>query len=228
MMPDRQPATIQDYLMGIILLLTVGLVGAIPFGILGLIFGSATAAGDVFFLVATILSAWLPLKLAIDAQVKGRTAFQMPRITPATLIVATFGFIVIVPVLYALTFSAILLSGLSYILLENVYAALLIGLGIQAMNIYRGAQREKAMGVNNMVFMRMQDMTAGGFDVALDPENITRQQPRADEPQVIYLPEDRLGDESAQRRNRYEDEDIVEGEIVINIDSERKKPDADE
>lgn len=239
---QRPPATLQDIALGMLLLMVVGFIGAIPFGILGLIFGNANNAQDVFLMVGAILSAWLPLKLLVDSLVKERPNIQLPRINAATLIIAIFGSIVIVPVLYGLTFTAIIFAALTYFLTQNVILGLLVGLGVQAANIYRGAQREKAMGVNNAFFMRMQDMS-GGFDVTINAENVSRQQPRTDQPQVIFLPEDRLRDNDTSEQNTYndyydydeneaasyetiDDDAPADGEITINL-ADRKNTDAD-
>lgn len=189
-------SSMKNLIYGVLFLMVVGLLGAIPFGIIGLLFsGSAIIARDVFVIVAVTLSAWLPLKLLIDSQVKGQQNFRIPNFNPLALIIGLFGSIVFIPVLYSLTFAAVLIGILAYVLMGNLLAVgILTALIAEAGNIYRGSLREKELGVDNNIFMRVQNMSANGFDVTINPERMQRSEPRDDSPEIVYLPEDNLRD----------------------------------
>ena len=204
----------KNTLIALLISAGVGLAGAIPFAILGLIFGGADVARDIYILEALILGSWLPLKTIIDTQVKGQSTFRIPdiRLNSLSVFIVMVGFMIVIPILYFATFTAFLVGALLYSFAgNNLLLALVAGLFVQIANIYRGSLREKAMGTHNNIFMRVQDFSQSGFNVEIDPSQVRQQTPREDEPQVIYLPEDNL-------RDRSEDDLSDEQPMTINID----------
>lgn len=214
---------LKNSLVGLVLFTGIGLVGAIPFIMLGLIFGNIDTARDIFLLEALILGSWLPLKALIDTQIKGQFNFRLPniRLSSLSLVIVLVGFMLIIPFLYAVTITAFLVGALLYALTGgNLLIAVLAGLAVQIVNMIRGAQREKELGVGNNIFMRVQDMGADNFDIAIDPENIKRQTPREDDAPVLYLPEDNLRD--------YEPSPTDESPMTITLDSEAMSEQSDD
>ena len=215
--------SLKNILIALVVSAGVGLIGAIPFAILALIFGGVDAARDIYILEAVVLASWLPLKTIIDTQVKGQSSFRIPDISlnSLSLFIVMVGFMIIIPILYFATFMAFLVGALLYNFSGNSLAlGLLAGLLVQAVNIYRGTQREKAMGTNNQIFMRVQNFSQSGFNVEIDPAQVKQHTPRDDEPQVIYLPEDNLRDRSQDT--------IDETPMTFNIDPDTVSEQSDD
>lgn len=215
--------SLKNSLIGLVLFIAIGLVGAIPFIMLGLIFGNVDTARDIFLLEALILGSWLPLKALIDTQIKGQFNFRLPniRLSSLSLVIVLVGFMLIIPFLYAVTITAFLAGALLYALTGgNLLVAVFAGLAVQIVNMVRGAQREKELGVGNNIFMRVQDMGANNFDIAIDPESIKRQTPRQDDAPILYLPEDNLRD--------YEPLATDETPMTITLDSEAMSEQSDD
>lgn len=188
--------SIRDSIIALLISFAVGLIGAIPFGIIGLIFGGATGAQHIYWIQVAILSSWLPLKFLIDAQIRGQSNFRLPQISlnRLSLTIIMLGLMVIIPILYFTTFTAFLIAAVIYnVAGGNLIIGMLAGLMLQAVNIYRGTMREKQMGVNNSVFVRMQDFgNTSNFNIEIDPSQVKRQTPREDIAPTLYLPEDNL------------------------------------
>ena len=215
--------SLKNMLIGLVLFTAIGLVGAIPFIMLGLIFGNVDTARDIFILEALILGSWLPLKALIDTQIKGQFNFRLPniRLSSLSLVIVFVGFMLIIPFLYAVTITAFLAGALLYAFTGgNLLLAVIAGLVVQVVNMVRGAQREKELGVGNNIFMRVQDMGKGNFDIAIDPADIKRQTPREDEAPILYLPEDNLRD--------YEPPSTDETPMTITLDPEAMSEQADD
>lgn len=192
---------LKSSLIGSLLFITIGLVGAIPFFMLGLIFGNVETGRNIYMLSAAILGSWLPLKILIDSQIKGQVNFRLPdiRLSSLSLMIIALGFMVIIPFLYFVTAGAFFVGALTYAFFGgNLLFAMAIALIMQTVSMIRGAQREKETGSRNNIFMRVQDFGSGGFDVSLDPETITRQEPRQADAPILYLPEDNLRDYEPQ------------------------------
>ena len=193
--------SIKNSLIALLLFIGIGLVGAIPFIIIGLIFGNFQTAQHIYALEAIILASWLPIKALADSQIKGQFNFRLPniRLSSVSLVIIFVGFVLIIPFLYAVTFSAFLAGALLYAFSGgNLVLAILAGLGMQTFNVVRGSQREKDSGVGNNIFMRVQDVGSSSFDISIDPESVQRQTPRQDEAPILYLPEDNLRDTKAE------------------------------
>lgn len=193
--------SLKDNLIVLLVSVLLGIIGAIPFGILAFIFGNADSARDMFILEATLLTSWFPLKLLIDAQVKGQSNFRLPKfsLNQLSIFIVLLVTIPLLLLLYTSTFLSFILAAFAYRFTEgSILTALIIGMSLLIVNIYRSSQREKAMGTNNSFFMRMQDVSQGGFVVEIDPSQVARQTPREDEPQIIYLPEENLQDRQAE------------------------------
>ncbi|MGB7341224.1 MAG: hypothetical protein WBC91_20165 [Phototrophicaceae bacterium] len=210
--------SIRDSLIALLISLAVGLIGAIPFAILGFIFGGATTAQNIYLIEVALLSTWIPLKFIIDVQLRGQSTFRLPQINLnlLSLTIIMLGLMVIVPILYFTTFTAFLIAAVLYnVTGGNLLVGLITGLLVQATNIYRGTLREKQMGVNNGVFVRMQDFgNASTFNIEIDPSQVTRQTPREEQAPILYLPEDNL-------RIRDEQPFADEQPMTINIDPDR-------
>ncbi|GAB5490450.1 MAG: hypothetical protein Phog2KO_06650 [Phototrophicaceae bacterium] len=203
----------KNILIALLLFIGIGLVGAIPFIMIGLIFGNFETAQNIYALEAIILASWLPIKALADSQIKGEFNFRLPniRLSSVSLVIILVGFMLIIPFLYAVTFSAFLAGALGYAFSGgNLLVGILVALGMQTFNVVRGSQREKESGVGNNIFMRVQDVGSSGFDISIDPESIQRQTPRQDEAPILYLPEDNLRD--------YEPEPVDETPITITLD----------
>lgn len=204
----------RDIVIGLGISLLIGLIGAIPFGMLALIFGGVDSARDIYILQAVLLGGWLPLKYLVDTQVKGQSSFRMPQINlnQLSLFVLMLGLMIIIPVMYFTTFTAFLFGALTYSLGGGSLAvALLVALAVQIGYMVRGSQREKAMGVNNSVFVRVQDFGSSNLNIQIDPEQVRRQSPREDVAPLLYSPEDTL-------RDRSQDDSDSEQVMTINID----------
>lgn len=216
--------SLKDSLIVLLASLILGIIGAIPFGVLAFILGNADSARDMFILEALLLSSWFPIKFLIDLQVKGQSNFRLPNISfnQLSVFILLVAAIPLLILLYTSTFFSFLLAALAYRFTGgSILTAVILGLGLQAMNIYRGTQREKAMGTMNNVFMRVQDINQGGFNINIDPSEVTQQTPREDEPQVIYLPEDNL-------RERSYDTLADDEAMTINIDPDTVSEQSDD
>ncbi|MGJ3239599.1 MAG: hypothetical protein ACFE0Q_12895 [Anaerolineae bacterium] len=205
---------IKDIILASLASLMLGLIGAIPFAILGLIFGGADTARDIYLLEMLVIASWLPLKIMMDQQVKGESVFRLPQISlnQLSLFIVLFASLVLMPVMYVMTIIPFLIGALVYALFNSLPIAILTALIVQGINLYQGAVREKAMGSNNQFFVRMQDFSQGGFDFQIDPDQVRQQTPREDDAPVLYLPEDSLRD-----RNADDDRHADEPPITITI-----------
>lgn len=208
---------LKDRILTILLFVVVGLFGAIPLGILGLIFGDVSNARDMVILGALVLGSAMPLRLGIDQMVKGQAGFQLPsQFNGLFLSILSVALIVIIPFLYLLNFMALLVGIIAYVASSgSLLIAVLVALMYQIVTIYRNAQREKELGINNNIFMRMGDISAGGFDVSLNSERMQQQTPREESPQIVYLPEDNLRE---RPQTNYDDEPMT---ITIDPDAEQ-------
>jgi|GEM_PF-6192277 len=189
----------KNIVFGLVVALALGLIGAIPFGILGLIFGGVEIAREFYLIQAVILGSWLPLKVLIDNYVKDNSEWRnMPDIpfNPAWIVVLIFVAMMSTIVLYFFTATALLITTLTYMFSQSAIFAAIAGLIVQIVMIYRTAQREKALGINNRMFSRVQTFSQNSFVVEINPDTVRRQTPREVEPQVIYLPEENLRDRS--------------------------------
>lgn len=215
----NQPASpFQKFVSAIFIFGGLGLIGAIPAGMMGL-FGGIQVASEVYLLTMLIISLWFPLKVLIDASVKQQEPqWIIPSISGGTsLFVLLFGFIVIIPFLYMMTFTAFLAGVFMYLFTgNNLLMALLAAFAVQSISIYRSAQREKELGVDNNIFVRFQDMNmAQNYDISIDAQSSrAAEQPYDDEPDVLFLP--------AERLRQVEDDDDDEG-MTIRFDSQSEE-----
>jgi len=215
--------SLKDSLIVLLGSILLGIVGAIPFAMLAFIFGNADSARDMFILEALLLASWFPLKFLIDLQIKGQSNFRLPDISinQLSIFILIVAAIPLLLLLYTSTFFSFVVAALAYRFTGGgILTALILGMGLQAVNIYRGTQREKAMGTMNNVFMRVQDINEGGFNINIDPSQVAQQTPREDEPQVIYLPEDNLRDRSQAT--------FDEQPMTINIDPDTVSEQSDD
>ncbi|MEO1290419.1 MAG: hypothetical protein AAFV93_21955 [Chloroflexota bacterium] len=205
----------RDMLIGLGLSLLIGLIGALPVAMVALLFGGAEVARDIYTLQAILLGGWLPLKFLVDAQIKGQSSFRLPKISlnQLSLFILMFGLGIIIFVMYFTTATAFLLGALTYSFTAgNLLIALLVGLIIQITYMVRGSMRERDLGVNNAVFVRMQDFGNSNFDIRIDPEQVRRQTPREQVAPLLNTPEDNLRDRS------YDDTTSDQAPMTINID----------
>lgn len=216
--------SLKDSFIVLLASIILGIMGAIPFGILAFIFGNAESARDMFILEAFLLASWFPIKFLVDLQTKGQSNFRLPDISlnQLSIFILIVAAIPLLILLYTSTFFSFVLAALAYRFTGgSILTALILGLGLQAMNIYRGSQREKAMGTMNNVFMRVQDINQGGFNINIDPSQVTQQTPHEDEAQLIYLPEDNL-------RERSYDTLADDEPMTINIDPDSVSEQSDD
>lgn len=216
---NQQASPLQKFISAIVIFGGLGVLGAIPAGLMGF-FGGAQMASDMYVLAAIVISSWFPLKVLIDAYVKK----QAPQwIIPlgssvASFIMLAFGAIVVIPFLYMMTFTAFLTGILMYIFAGNsLISGLLAALLIQSFFIFRGAQREKELGVENNVFVRFHDMNMSqNYSISIDAQSSrAAEHPYDEKPDVLYLPSERLHD--------VEEGDNEDEGMTIRIDSQSEQ-----
>jgi hypothetical protein len=219
------PSLLQKILTGFVIFAGLGLLGALPAGFLGLLAGTQVA-GDVYLLATLLISSWFPLKVLIDAYVKKQE--PMWSIPPGSnlfsLIILVFGFIVMIPFLYMMTFTAFLAGMLAYLITGNsLILALVAALTIQSFSIYQTAQKEKEMGISNNLFVRFQDMNMSmNYDISIDTESSrVAQEPYNDRP-VLLLPAERLREVDDDFDDDFDDE-----QMTITIDSDDTESEED-
>lgn len=216
--------SLKDSFIVLLASIILGIMGAIPFGILAFIFGNGDSARDMFILEAVLLGSWFPIKFLVDLQVKGQSNFRLPKfsVNQLSIFILLVAAIPLLLLLYTNTFLSFIFGAFVYRFTGgSILTALILGIGLQAMNIYRGTQREKAMGTMNNVFMRVQDINQGGFNINIDPSQVTQQTPHEDEAQLIYLPEDNL-------RERSYDTLADDEPMTINIDPDSVSEQSDD
>lgn len=150
--------TVQRLLTAFIILTMVGIIGALPAGILGALFG---AGWDILLLYAAIIALWLPQKMLADQLVKGET--RLLSLLPSTInpdllpLVLPVSFI-FVPFIWSLTAIGFFAGVFGYISFQSLPIALVIGLILQQASVYRSAQIEKQSGNRSNLFTVFENM----------------------------------------------------------------------
>lgn len=223
-MQQQQSSSLQKIIAGLIIFSGLGIIGALPAGMIALM-GGTQFASDIYLLAMLVLSTWFPLKVLVDQYIKGHSDFGLPtiKLNSLSLIVLGFGSIVMIPLLYMMTFTAFLAGIFAYLFAGNsLIITLLAAFAVQIFSLYRAAQREKELGVTNNLFVRFQDMNmSANYDISIDAESSrAAEQPYDDTPDILFLPSERL-----QQVDEFDDEN---DNMTITIDPQDSQSEQDE
>jgi hypothetical protein len=197
----------------------VGFIGALPLALLTAIIYSPQAGSEIWLLGAVLVGSYFPIRSIIESRLHGASSINyMPKhFNLLILLVSAMAFLFMIPVLWAATFTAMVIGLITYALLgQSVLLALVLALAFQIVNVYRQVKASPESGMNNFV-MNFQDLSQrfGTETIVINPENV-RGDEYADAPIVYHLPEQT----SNWQPPTYDDEEII---ILDLDDSEQNK-----
>jgi hypothetical protein len=225
---QNRPINPQMILATVLVFSLLGVLGAFPVSLIGLLAGGGTVGLNLLLLHAIVIGAWIPLKVIADLRIKGESGLSaiMPQKLSPTLIIAFIvGGVVLLPVLYVVSVAPLLIGLLGYTLTGQIGIAIIVALVYEAVNVARFAKREKESGgklVNFSIFSAIQEM---------DLDELNQQARPVQEDDVIVIDGDDVqerddsethrlsdGDDDVQLVDDAPDNDRAQDVITVEID----------
>ena len=217
---QNRPINPQTILATVLVFSLLGLLGAFPISLIGLLVGGGTVGLNLLLLHAVVIGAWIPLKVLADLRIKGESGLStiMPqKFSPELIVAFIVGGVILLPILYVVSVTSLLVGLLGYTVTGQIGIAIIVALVYEVVNVARFAEREKESGdtlVNFSLFGSIQEM---------DLSNIKSQARPVQEDDVIVIDGDdtdahRLSDGDDDDDIQLVDDDRAQDVITVDID----------
>ena len=146
--PSENASPIIQVIASIIQFGIVGFVGSVPLGlVVALIYGPIVGR-EIWFLGAVLMGSYFPLRslIARITNQNGVMNYIPGTLNMNLLVIASLGFLLMTPLLWIMTFSALVVGLVTYaFVIQNIFVALIAALGLQVYNIYRQNQNTQSL-----------------------------------------------------------------------------------
>ena len=202
MQTERDPSLITQIIATTIQFSLVGVANALPLALVATLFFGGQVGKDMWFLGAVLVGSWFPLQSVIRVYIrKSASVNYIPtHLNIPFLILSVLPYFFMAPILWAVTFFALLLGIIAYVLSGQVLLiALLVALGYQVFSIFREPQDEEWQNPSftfnvqdvSSVFAQFSDQSRLGEDTTdLDEEKYSRRLLQSDDADIIILDSD--------------------------------------
>lgn len=202
----------------------VGFVGSVPLGLITAFIYGPMVGREIWLLGAILMGSYFPLRslIARIANQEGVINYIPGSLNLSPLVIGALGFLVMTPLLWILTFSALILGLVTYVFLQSILLAIVAALGLQVFNIYRQNQNTKSF--TTMFNVNFQDLSQrfGAETLVLGDDDVEvyvidddedREDTYLEEGVIYHLPEG----EDRPVMMRDDDEEEI---IIIDSDSD--------
>lgn len=138
----------------------VGFVGSVPLGLIAAFIYQPVIGRDIWLLGAVLMGSYFPLRslIARITHKEGMLNYIPNNLNLSLLVIGALGFLIMTPVLWMMTFSALIAGIVTYAFLgQHILLALLVALGLQVFTIYR--QNQNASNFTTAFNVNFQDMS---------------------------------------------------------------------
>jgi hypothetical protein len=217
--PDTKTPLIIQLIATLIQFGIVGLLGTLPLALLTALIYSPQIGGEIWILGAILVGSYFPIHSVIKSRLHGASSINyIPKhFNVPILIVSALAFLFMIPVIWAATFTALIIGLVTYAFLgQNLALALVFALAFQLFNVYRQVKASPTSDMSSFV-VNFQDLSQrfGTDTIVINPENV-RGAKSDDAPIVYHLPEQA----SKWQAPTYDDEEII---IIDPDDSQQNK-----